>query len=67
MSLTVDGRSGASSAAGCGAAEEQDHLKTGWDFTWIKREGEVVRLKRIVSKKSFGRGIYSEKEFIFFK
>lgn len=39
-------RSGASGAAGCGAAEEQDHPKTGWDFTWIKREGKVVRLKK---------------------
>lgn len=67
MSLTADGRSGSNGAEGCGAAEEQDHPKTRWDFTWIKRERKVVRLKRIVSKKSFGRVIYSEKEFIFFK
>lgn len=46
MSLTADGRRGASGAAGCGAAEEQDHPKTGGDFTWIKREGKVVRLKK---------------------
>lgn len=43
-SLTVDGRSRANSAAaGCRAAEERDHLKTGWDFTWIKRKRKVVR------------------------